>query len=194
MLDTMQKLAILGESARYDVSCSTSGVERANSGKGIGNASIGGICHTWTEDGRCVSLLKVLLSNACEYDCAYCANRRSNDIPRAAFQPEELAALTIEFYRRNYIEGLFLSSGVIQSGSYDRTLYPNPAPAAAPIRLQWLYPCKGDSRRVTGPAGTAWTVGGPGKCQYRAVYGSLIESAGAAENSCSDRAADAVPV
>lgn len=123
MLDTMQKLAILGESARYDVSCSTSGVERANQGKGVGNASIGGICHTWTEDGRCVSLLKVLLSNVCEYDCAYCANRRSNDIPRAAFQPEELAALTIEFYRRNYIEGLFLSSGVVGSPDHTTELF-----------------------------------------------------------------------
>ena len=122
-LDTMQKLALLGESARYDVSCATSGVERANQGKGVGNASVGGICHTWTEDGRCVSLLKVLLSNVCEYDCAYCANRRSNDIPRAAFQPEELAALTIEFYRRNYIEGLFLSSGVITSPDHTTELF-----------------------------------------------------------------------
>ena len=95
------------------MSCSTSGVERPNQGQGVGNASLGGICHTWTEDGRCVSLLKVLLTNHCEYDCAYCANRRSNDIARAAFQPEELADLTIAFYRRNYIEGLFLSSGVI---------------------------------------------------------------------------------
>ena len=112
-MDLMQKLAILGESARYDVSCSTSGVDRPNQGKGVGNASLGGICHTWTEDGRCVSLLKVLLTNHCEYDCSYCANRHSNDITRAAFQPEELADLTIAFYRRNYIEGLFLSSGVV---------------------------------------------------------------------------------
>ena len=123
MLDTMQKLAILGESARYDVSCSTSGVERRNDGRGVGSASLGGICHTWTEDGRCVSLLKVLLTNFCTYDCAYCANRRSNDIPRAAFQPEELAALTIEFYRRNYIEGLFLSSGVVVSPDHTTELF-----------------------------------------------------------------------
>ena len=113
-MEMMQKLAILGESARYDVSCSTSGVDRPNNGKGVGNASVGGICHTWTEDGRCVSLLKVLLTNHCEYDCAYCANRRSNDIVRAAFRPEELADLTMAFYRRNYIEGLFLSSGVVR--------------------------------------------------------------------------------
>jgi putative DNA modification/repair radical SAM protein len=118
-MELMQKLSILGESARYDVSCATSGVERPNSGAGVGNASLGGICHTWTEDGRCVSLLKVLLTNHCEFDCAYCANRRSNDIVRAAFQPDELAELTMAFYRRNYIEGLFLSSGV--AGSPDHT-------------------------------------------------------------------------
>lgn len=123
MMDLMQKLAILGESARYDISCSTSGVERANDRQGIGNASLGGICHTWTEDGRCVSLLKVLLSNACEYDCAYCANRRSNDHVRAAFLPEELAGLAIEFYRRNYIEGLFLSSGVIRNPDHTTELF-----------------------------------------------------------------------
>ena len=121
-MDLMQKLAVLGESARYDVSCSTSGVERPNQGQGIGNASIGGICHSWTEDGRCVSLLKVLLTNHCEYDCAYCANRRSNDITRAAFLPEELADLTIAFYRRNYIEGLFLSSGVVRSPDHTTEL------------------------------------------------------------------------
>jgi putative DNA modification/repair radical SAM protein len=122
ILIVQDKLAILGESARYDVSCSTSGIERPNQGKGIGNASIGGICHTWTEDGRCVSLLKVLLTNHCEYDCAYCANRRSNDIPRAAFQPQELADLTMAFYRRNYIEGLFLSSGVVASPDHTTEL------------------------------------------------------------------------
>ncbi|MDW7657539.1 MAG: putative DNA modification/repair radical SAM protein [Bacillota bacterium] len=118
----MQKLAVLGESARYDVSCSTSGVARANNGQGVGNASLGGICHTWTEDGRCVSLLKVLMTNICQYDCAYCANRCSNDIVRAAFTPEELAELTIAFYRRNYIEGLFLSSGVLISPDHTTEL------------------------------------------------------------------------
>lgn len=121
-MDIMQKLAVLGESARYDVSCSTSGVARANDGRGVGNASLGGICHTWTEDGRCVSLLKVLLTNICQFDCAYCANRRSNDIVRAAFTPEELADLTMAFYRRNYIEGLFLSSGVLVSPDHTTEL------------------------------------------------------------------------
>lgn len=110
-MDIMDKLALLGEAARYDVSCSSSGVQRKNTG-GTGNAAPAGICHTWTEDGRCVSLLKVLFTNRCIYDCAYCANRAANDLPRAAFTAEELAELTIAFYRRNYIEGLFLSSGV----------------------------------------------------------------------------------
>lgn len=119
-MDLMQKLGILGESARYDVSCASSGSAGRASGSGIGNTALGGICHTWTEDGRCVSLLKVLQTNYCAYDCAYCANRNSNDIPRAAFTPEELADLTIAFYRRNFIEGLFLSSGVI--GSPDATM------------------------------------------------------------------------
>lgn len=121
-MDLMGKLAILGESARYDVSCSTSGVDRANSGGGVGNASASGICHSWTADGRCVSLLKVLQTNACIYDCAYCLNRQANDIPRATFQPEELAALTMSFYRRNYIEGLFLSSGVVHSPDFTMEL------------------------------------------------------------------------
>jgi putative DNA modification/repair radical SAM protein len=121
-MDLMQKLAILGESARYDVSCASSGVDRANQPGGIGNATAGGICHSWTEDGRCVSLLKVLMTNYCEYDCAYCANRRSNDVARAAFQPEELADLTLAFYQRNYIEGLFLSSGVVQSPDHTTEL------------------------------------------------------------------------
>ena len=121
-MDLMQKLAILGESARYDVSCSTSGVARDNNGQGVGNASLGGICHTWTEDGRCVSLLKVLLTNHCRFDCAYCLNRCSNDIRRAAFTPRELADLTLAFYRRNYIEGLFLSSGVLISPDHTTEL------------------------------------------------------------------------
>lgn len=108
---TLEKLKILADSAKYDVSCSTSGVERSNSGK-MGNAVAAGICHTWSADGRCVSLLKVLLSNRCAYDCAYCVNRRTAEAPRASFEPEELASLTMEFYRRNYIEGLFVSSAV----------------------------------------------------------------------------------
>lgn len=111
----LRKLEILAESAKYDVSCSSSGTSRANKAGGIGSASRSGICHSFTEDGRCISLLKIMLTNFCLYDCAYCINRRSNDIERAAFTPKELAELTVEFYRRNYIEGLFLSSGVIKT-------------------------------------------------------------------------------
>lgn len=112
---TQEKLNILADSAKYDVSCASSGNTRNNTGKGIGNAIKAGICHSFTEDGRCVSLLKVLMTNHCIYDCAYCINRRSNDRPRATLSPQELVDLTIGFYRRNYIEGLFLSSGVIKS-------------------------------------------------------------------------------
>ncbi|MCI9597130.1 MAG: putative DNA modification/repair radical SAM protein [Firmicutes bacterium] len=107
----LEKLKILADSAKYDVSCSSSGVGRKNNGK-IGSGAAEGICHTWSADGRCISLLKVLFTNRCVYDCEYCVNRRSADTERASFEPEELAKLTIEFYRRNYIEGLFLSSAV----------------------------------------------------------------------------------
>jgi len=109
------KLTILADAAKYDVSCASSGSRRKNTGKGLGNAAASGICHTYTEDGRCVSLLKILMTNHCIYDCDYCVNRQSNDLPRAAFSPKEIAGLTIDFYRRNYIEGLFLSSGVMRS-------------------------------------------------------------------------------
>ena len=112
-----EKLTILAESAKYDVSCSSSGVGRRNNGT-IGSSDAAGICHTWSADGRCVSLLKVLFSNRCVYDCEYCVNRRSADVERVSFEPEELARLTIEFYRRNYIEGLFLSSAVDRSPDY----------------------------------------------------------------------------
>ena len=113
----MRKLKILADSAKYDVSCSTSGVSRKNDGR-LGNTFAAGICHSWSADGRCISLLKVLFTNRCVYDCAYCVNRRSADCERASFEPRELADLTIEFYRRNYIEGLFLSSAVERSPDY----------------------------------------------------------------------------
>ncbi|MDR2157201.1 MAG: putative DNA modification/repair radical SAM protein [Clostridiales Family XIII bacterium] len=109
-----EKLTVLGEGAKYDASCSTSGVARSNVGR-VGNAACAGICHSWAADGRCISLLKVLLSNDCVYDCKYCVNRRSADVKRCSFEPQELAALSMEFYRRNYIEGLFLSSAVVIS-------------------------------------------------------------------------------
>ncbi|WP_423148166.1 putative DNA modification/repair radical SAM protein [Rubrolithibacter danxiaensis] len=112
-----EKLKILSDAAKYDVSCASSGSNRTNESKGLGNAS-NGICHTYTEDGRCVSLLKILLTNHCIYDCAYCVSRRSNDIKRAAFTVNEVVDLTINFYRRNYIEGLFLSSGIFGDADY----------------------------------------------------------------------------
>ncbi len=113
-----QRLEILADSAKYDVSCSSSGSNRAGKAGALGSTASGGICHTWTADGRCISLLKILLTNACIYDCAYCLNRRSNDIPRAAMTPDEVVELTINFYHRNYIEGLFLSTGVVRSADY----------------------------------------------------------------------------
>ncbi|MDB5203151.1 MAG: putative modification/repair radical protein [Ferruginibacter sp.] len=118
MIDRIQeKLAILSDAAKYDVSCSSSGSKRKNDNKGLGNAS-NGICHAYTEDGRCVSLLKILLTNVCIFDCAYCVSRKSNDIKRAAFTVQEVVDLTINFYRRNYIEGLFLSSGIFTNPDY----------------------------------------------------------------------------
>ena len=113
MLDE-KRLKILTDSAKYDVSCSSSGSTRKNNG-GIGNASLGGICHSFTSDGRCISLLKILMTNNCQYDCLYCVNRRSNDIPRASATPDEICELVIGFYKRNYIEGLFLSSAIEKS-------------------------------------------------------------------------------
>ena len=110
-----EKLNILADAAKYDVSCASSGSDRTNKNKGLGNASKMGICHSYTPDGRCVSLLKILLTNHCIFDCAYCVTRKSNDVPRAAFKVQEVVDLTINFYRRNYIEGLFLSSGIFKS-------------------------------------------------------------------------------
>ncbi|WP_282161612.1 putative DNA modification/repair radical SAM protein [Ulvibacterium marinum] len=110
-----EKLNILADAAKYDVSCSSSGSDRTNTNKGLGNATPMGICHSYTEDGRCISLLKILLTNHCIFDCAYCVTRKSNDIKRAAFKIQEVVDLTVNFYRRNYIEGLFLSSGIFKS-------------------------------------------------------------------------------
>jgi putative DNA modification/repair radical SAM protein len=114
----LEKLSILADAAKYDVSCSSSGSKRKNDNKGLGNAEGMGICHAYTEDGRCVSLLKILLTNHCIFDCAYCVSRKSNDVKRAAFTVQEVVDLTINFYRRNYIEGLFLSSGIFKDADY----------------------------------------------------------------------------
>lgn len=113
-----EKLEILSDAAKYDVACTSSGVDRSGKKGFLGNSCAAGICHTFAADGRCVSLLKILMTNHCIYDCKYCKNRRSNDIPRATFTPEEICTLTIEFYKRNYIEGLFLSSGIIKNPDY----------------------------------------------------------------------------
>lgn len=117
-MDTTAKLALLADAAKYDVACTSSGIDRDACMGALGNATAAGICHSFSADGRCITLLKVLFTNVCVFDCAYCASRCSNDVPRASFRPRELADLTMEFYRRNYIEGLFLSSGVLKSPDY----------------------------------------------------------------------------
>lgn len=118
----MEKLNILADAAKYDVACTSSGVDRKGDGKGLGNSMAAGLCHSFAADGRCISLLKILFTNECIFDCRYCLNRCSNDVPRASFTPEEVCRLTIQFYRRNYIEGLFLSSGIVKSPNYTMEL------------------------------------------------------------------------
>lgn len=120
-MDLQEKLRILADSAKYDASCSSSGSNRKNS-NGLGNTATSGICHSFASDGRCISLLKILFNNCCIFDCKYCLNRKSNSIKRAIFTPEEVCTITINFYRRNYIEGLFLSSGIIKSPDYTMEL------------------------------------------------------------------------
>ena len=117
-----ERMKILTDGAKYDVSCSSSGSRRKNTKDGLGNASLGGICHSFTQDGRCISLLKMLMTNDCVFDCKYCPNRRSADVPRAVASPEEMCELVMAFYRRNYIEGLFLSSAVYKSPDYTMEL------------------------------------------------------------------------
>lgn len=135
-LTTNEKLKILAGAAKYDVSCASSGSKRVNKGKGFGNTTYGGICHSFTEDGRCISLLKVMLTNYCINDCAYCVSRSSNDIQRATFTVNELVTLTAELYRRNYIEGLFLSSGVLKNADYTMERM---VEVAKDLRLQQRY-------------------------------------------------------
>ena len=121
-MSVMEKLGILSDAAKYDVACTSSGVERKGNGRDMGNCVAGGICHSFSADGRCISLLKILFTNECIYDCKYCINRKSNDVARASFTPDEVCNLTMEFYRRNYIEGLFLSSGILQNPTYTMEL------------------------------------------------------------------------
>lgn len=121
-LDIYEKLHILTDAAKYDVACTSNGVDRRGDGKGMGNCEKAGICHSFSADGRCISLLKILFTNECIYDCKYCVNRVSNDVRRTSFTPDEICRLTMEFYRRNYIEGLFLSSGILKSPDYTMEL------------------------------------------------------------------------
>ena len=117
-MDLLEKLTVLTDAAKYDAACTSSGLDRAGRAGRLGSTMAAGCCHSFSADGRCISLLKILYTNICAYDCQYCVNRRSNDPPRAAFTPRELAELTIQFYRRNYIEGLFLSSAVLRDPDY----------------------------------------------------------------------------
>lgn len=137
-MSVLEKLRILTDAAKYDVACTSSGTERRNDGNGIGNCVKAGICHSFSADGRCVSLLKILFTNECIYDCKYCINRRSNDVQRVSFTPHEICDLTMEFYRRNYIEGLFLSSGVFKSPDYTMELI-----YAALYKLRYEYHFQG---------------------------------------------------
>lgn len=121
-ISLMEKLQILSDAAKYDVACTSSGVDRSGNGRGMGNCIAPGICHTFSGDGRCVSLLKILFTNECIFNCSYCLNNCNNDIPRASFTPDEVCTLTMEFYRRNYIEGLFLSSGILKNPNYTMDL------------------------------------------------------------------------
>lgn len=145
-MDVLEKLEILTDAAKYDAACTSSGSRRGFRAGYIGNTSScpTGCCHTFSADGRCVTLLKVLMSNRCVYDCAYCVNRRSNETRRASFTPEELADLTINFFRRNYIEGLFLSSGVLRNPDYTmEQMIRAIRISAGNVPLQRLYPCQG---------------------------------------------------
>ena len=137
-MSVMEKLRILTDAVKYDVACTSSGTSRGNDGTGLGSCVQMGICHSFAADGRCISLLKILFTNECIFDCKYCINRRSNDVPRASFTPDEICELTIEFYRRNYIEGLFLSSGILRSPDYTMELI-----CAALEKLRKVYRFQG---------------------------------------------------
>ena len=149
-MNIVEKLEILADAAKYDVACTSSGVDRGARRGQLGNAMAAGCCHSFTPDGRCISLLKVLMTNVCIYDCAYCVNRASNEVARTTFTPRELADLTISFYRRNYIEGLFVSSGVIKSPDYTTELIDRDAAhPARRVRLSRVHPREGGARHLT---------------------------------------------
>ena len=172
-MDLLDKLTILSDAAKYDAACTSSGAKRGyREGKiGCTSTSVAGCCHTFSSDGRCVTLLKVLLSNDCCYNCKYCVNRCTNDTPRATFAPEELAELTIEFYRRNYIEGLFLSSGVLRSPDYTTELMIR---ALSILRSEYR---QGYPRHVAGACRTARLSFRPPEREHRAAERSRTQAA-----------------
>ena len=145
-MELLDKLNILADAAKYDAACTSSGLDRSGRPGTIGSTIVAGCCHSFSADGRCISLLKVLMTNHCRYDCAYCVNRRSNDLPRAAFTPRELCELTIQFYRRNYIEGLFLSSAVLKSPDFE-------SPPRTKTALRYSCAGKSPSSARTAPPG-----------------------------------------
>ncbi len=193
----MEKLRILAESAKYDVSCSSSGTVRKGK-QGMVGSTVGGvgICHSFADDGRCISLLKVMLTNYCMYDCAYCINRRSNDIKRATLSVSELEEITMEFYRRNYIEGLFLSSGVVRNPDYTmerltaiardlRLVHrfngcPRPEVGAS---FQRLYPSEEHPWLFAGTAQRGRALCRPYECEHRDTQRRVTEAVGTREGS-----------
>ena len=182
---TMEKLRILAESAKYDVSCSSSGTVRKGK-QGMVGSTVGGvgICHSFADDGRCISLLKVMLTNYCMYDCAYCINRRSNDIKRATLSVSELEEITMEFYRRNYIEGLFLSSGVVRNPDYTmERLHSHCSRFKNHSSFQWLYPSEKHSWLFAGTAQRGRALCRPHECEHRDTQGRVAEAVGAREGS-----------
>ena len=164
-MDIATKLEILADAAKYDVACTSSGVNRSAKKGELGNTIDAGICHSFTADGRCITLLKVLMTNACIYNCAYCVNRAENEVRRAVFKPRELADLTIGFYRRNYIEGLFLSSGVIKSPDYTTELM-----ICTLSILRNEYKFRGYIHAKAVPGGATGAFSRPYECEYGTAF------------------------
>lgn len=180
-MNLLDKLTILTDAAKYDASCTSSGVIRGSRPGMIGNtsSSIAGCCHSFSADGRCISLLKVLMTNYCVYDCKYCINRRSNDTRRTAFTPRELAELTIQFYRRNYIEGLFLSSGVLRDPDYTTLrMIETLRLLRREFAFNGLYSRQGHPRYKPGAGAAAGLFGGPAQREYRTAVPKRIGCAG----------------
>ena len=167
-MDVQSKLRILADAAKYDASCSSSGSNRKRPEGGLGNGDGVGICHSYTPDGRCISLLKILLTNYCVYDCSYCVNRVSSDTPRARFTPQEVVNLTLEFYKRNYIEGLFLSSGVIQNADYTmEEIDPGRSHVASRSSIRRIHSSESRARRIARTDARGREMGGSPQREHR---------------------------